>query len=868
MTATVSAPRWEHLRDPLGITVPKPRLSWTVEAGPGWRQLAFEIEEIRGDERRTSGRIDGDDQVLVDWPFPPLASRDRSAVRVRVWSANDSSDWSPWSVGEAGLQDSNEWTAVAVAAAWDRMPEDGAAPPILRRAFIVDGAVRRARLYVTAHGVTELELNGLRVGDVELTPGWTSYDSRLRVATFDVTDLVVTGENVIGAWLADGWYRGRLGFDGGTRNLYGDQLALLAQLEIELVDGRRVVVGTDQSWLASTGPIARSGLYDGEHHDARLERPGWSGGPEAGAFSAEGWTSVELVPFDTSVLVGPDGPPVRCTQELAPVSVEALPGGGHLLDFGQNLVGRLRVRPRGPRGARIDLYHAEVLQEGRLYRRPLREAAAHDVLILAGTGAVEEWEPRFTTHGFRYAEVHGWTGDDIGRSVTARVIHSDLERTGWFACSDERVTRLHENVVWSMRGNIVDLPTDCPQRDERLGWTGDIQVFTPTASFLYDCAGFLSSWLQDLAVEQLPDGTVPWYVPVIPGGPMWTPIRPGAAWGDAAVLVPWGLWRRFRDRELLRRQYDSAKRWVELVERLSGDDHLWNTGFQLGDWLDPAAPPDDPAAGKTDPSLVATAYAAESARRLADIADVLDEEADARRFRALAEDITTAFRAEYIDADGRLRNDTATAWSLAIAFELLSPSEIPAAGAHLAALVAAAGHTISTGFAGTNLLSEALSRAGQSATAYRLLLNETSPSWLYALTMGATTIWERWDSMLPDGSVNSGGMTSFNHYALGAVADWLHRRVAGLEPLAPGYRVIGFRPEPGGGLTWASARHVTPYGAASIDWRIEGDELVVDIEVPPGATGVAELPGAELVQLGSGRHLLSTVLSDASDEGR
>ncbi len=847
----VSAPRFEHHDVALGIMERTPRLSWTTEAPDGWVQRAYELE-FSSDG--TTGRIDSAEQVLVPWPVAPLESRESVAVRVRVWGESpDPSVWSEFARVEAGLLDASDWVAAGIRAPWAEHPDAPNPPPLMRTTFDVTGPVESARLYITAHGVFEPHLNGRRVGDKILLPGWTVYPQRLRYATFDVTSELGEGENVLASSLGDGWYRGRLGFDGGYDKLYGDTLALFAQLEIRYADGRRQVVRTDESWLAGTGPILSSGLYEGERFDARLIPAGWAGGPDAPAFDPRDWQPVALEPFDTHVLTGFDGPHVRCTQELRPTVTE-LSGGRHLLDFGQNASGRLRIRVEGERGHTVRMLHAEVLQNGELDRRPLRGAHSVDEYTLSGTLGGETWEPAFTIHGFRYAEIQGWTGGDIAENVVARVYHSDMRRTGWFECSNPLVSRLHENVVWSMRSNFVDLPTDCPQRDERLGWTGDIQVFAPSASFLYDCAGLLSSWLKDLEAEQLPDGTVPWYVPVIPGGDYWTPIRPGAAWGDAAVLVPWALWERFGDREVLARQYESARAWVDLVARLSGDDLLWNTGMQLGDWLDPSAPPDDPAAALTDPSLVATAYAAWSTLTLSRMAGVLGRVEEQARYEARAGSIRRAFAGEYRRADGALTSDTATAYSLAIVFDLLEPGQLAEAGERLAALIEAASYRITTGFVGTPIISEALSRTGHTDAAYRLLLQEQCPSWLYTVLMGGTTTWERWDSMLPDGTVNPGDMTSFNHYALGAVADWLHCRVAGLAPLDPGYRAVRFRPEPGGDLTWASARHVSPYGEYSIRWERGEAGLVVDVVVPTGGRGVVALPGREEEHVGSGEH--------------
>lgn len=745
MTSQPGPVRFEHRDDGLGLGTSRPRLSWSLPPDLG-RQWGYEISIERGGNSWNSGRLDGEDRLLVAWPAPPLASRESATVRVRVWGgADEPSPWSAPRTVEAGLLAPGDWHAVPVGPAWPQPADTERRPALVRRTFELARPVAHARLYVTAHGLYEAEINGARVGREALAPGWTVYDKRLRYYTYDVTDLLVPGLNAIGAWLGDGWYRGRIGFDGGTWDVYGTDLALLAQLEVTHDDGTATVLATDASWSAAPSPILTAGLYDGERHDARLEDPNWSRPP---ASADTGWSPVRIGRRDPRTLVAPDGPPVRCTEQVAPLTVTARAPGRYLLDFGQNLVGRLRIALDGPVGTTVTLRHAEVLQDGELATRPLRGALATDSYSLRGDGPAE-WEPRFTVHGFRYAEIDGWPGELADGAVTARVYHTDMPRTGWFECSAELINRLHENVVWSMRGNFVDLPTDCPARDERLGWTGDLQIFAPTASFLYDCAGMLDSWLDDVAAEQLPDGTVPWYVPVIPGGPMWTPIRPGAAWGDVAVLTPWTLYQRFGDPELLRRHYPAGRAWVDLMERLAGPDRLWDTGFQLGDWLDPTAPPDDPAASRTDPHLVATAYFARSAAVLARTARELGY-SEAQRYADLADQIAAAFRARYTLPGGALSSDTATAYSLAIAFELLeTEAAYRLAGARLAELVAEDGYRISTGFVGTPLICDALTETGHVETAYLLLSQTECPSWLYPVTMGATTIWERWTACAP-----------------------------------------------------------------------------------------------------------------------
>ncbi|WP_030450548.1 glycoside hydrolase family 78 protein [Herbidospora cretacea] len=840
---------FEHHREPFGIGEAAPRLSWVVRTDlPGWLQRAYDVELGDG----TAARVVSGESVLVPWPGRPLRSRERVAVRVRVEGHDGSvSGWSAWSWAEAGLLDPADWTAGAAAPPRDLL---GGAP-LLRRDFHTRAPVASARLYVTAHGLYEVEVNGTPVGDDVLAPGWTSYHHRLRYRTHDVTGLLREGGNTIGATLAEGWYTGRYGFHGGVAEIYGDRTALIAQLEIAYTDGGRDVVTTDGRWRSAQGPVTSAGLYDGETHDARLLPAGWS----SPGFDETAWRPADLLSHDPAVLVAPTGPPVRRIETISPAAVLTGPDGETILDFGQNIAGRLRIRVQGPAGHAVSLRHAEVLDEnGALALRPLRHAAAHDTYLLRG-GGVEEWEPRFTVHGFRYAQVDGWPGPLDPADVVAVVCHTDLRRIGFFASSDPRLDRLHENVVWSMRGNFVDLPTDCPQRDERLGWTGDLQVFAPTAAFLYDCAGPLASWLADLAAEQRALGTVPLYVPWIPLDPF-REIPPTAAWGDAAVVVPWVLHERTGDLGLLRAQYASMTAWVDQIAGLAGESRLWDSGPQLGDWLDPTAPPERPFEAQTDPALVATAYLARSARLVAETAALLGLADDAARYHDLADQVTAAFDAAYTTAEGKVTGDSQTAYALALRFGLVDGGRRRAyAGERLAELVRANGHRIGTGFVGTPLVCDALTDVGAAADAYRLLLQTGCPSWLYAVTMGATTIWERWDSMLPDGAVNPGEMTSFNHYALGAVADWMHRTVAGLAPAEPGYRRLTVRPVPGGGLTHARARHETPYGPAEVSWAYTDDGFTLEVTVPPNTRADVHLPGGadRPVEVGSGRHVFS-----------
>ncbi|OYC97689.1 alpha-L-rhamnosidase [Microbacterium sp. Yaish 1] len=838
MSAAIATLRAELRDDTAFVATPTPRLSWTVRTDESdWMQRRAEIDDGSGPVA-----LEHDESALVPWPFAPLAPGETRRVRIRVEGA--SGTMTPWSddlvVAAAFLAD-DEWVAEPVGLA---DPERPAQPAVVRTRFRPARPVARAILFWTALGSAEPEINGVAVSDEVLAPGWTAYRDRLVHETVDVTDLVRDGENELSATLAGAWYTEKYGFFAFADRLYGDQPSFLAQLRMTYDDGTvETLAATGAGWeAAGDGPVVASGIYAGEHQD--LARTATAFSPaRVGAAARPGY---ENVPTPEARIA----PPVRRTQTLPVAEVLTTPSGGRILDFGQNLVGRLRLRVRGRTGQRIVIRHAEVLEDGELALRPLRNAAATATFDLSGGDDV--LESRFTFYGFRYAEI---TGADIDPAdIEAVVLHTDMTRTGWFASSDPLIDRLHENVVWGMRGNFLSIPTDCPQRDERLGWTGDLQVFAPTASFLYDCAGFLTSWLRDLAHEQRRSGgSVPVVVPAALTAFGAFGVSP-AAWGDAATVVPTVMHERFGDRDVVAAQYASMRSWVDAVAADAGDSGLWAGRMQLGDWLDPAAPPDKPGQAKVDSDIVASAYFARSLRQVADAAALLGFDADAAHYGALAERSREAFVAEYVTPAGRMVSDAPTAYALALEFDLVVDAPVRAALAtRLADLVREGGYRIGTGFVGTPLVADALAEGGRLDAAERLLTQTECPSWLYPVTRGATTVWERWDSLLPDGSVNPGEMTSFNHYALGAVADWLHRTVAGLAPAAPGYRRIRIAPRPLRSLDHASARHLTPYGEASVAWRRDGGEIVVTAAVPPNTRADVDLPGLS-TEVGSGTH--------------
>ena len=837
-SAVCSPPRFEHYERAFGVHTARPRLSWTVTArAQEWTQIAYEVQIERDDEATVYPARDAS-SYLVPWPGETLRSRARALVSVRC--QGDDQEWTPWSDPaeiETGLLSEADFAARMISPTTIGGLDCPA--PIVFTDVTVDAPIRSARLYATSLGIHVPLINGASVADGHLNPGWTSYGKRLLYQTLDVTDALRVGANRLEFVLGNGWYRGYLGLP-QKRARWGERLGILGQLEIVHEDGSLTTVATDVSWRARNSTVIADDLYRGETRRA--------GGPGAEL------DTVDEVPFDRGILEAPLADPVREVDTRHPIALFRSPSGTVIVDFGQNLVGWVRLRVKdGAAGTEVRLRHAEVLEGGELATRALRTAVATDTYTLDGGEQV--LEPAFTFHGFRYASIEGLESIDPS-DIEAVVLSSAHTRTGWLETSDPDLNRLHENVVWSMKGNFLSIPTDCPQRDERLGWTADIQVFSPTACFLYDSHAFLSSWLRDLALDQKADGSVPYVIP-----DTYQRDHPAvAAWSDAAVIVPWVLYQRYGDPEILRVQFDSMRRWVDRVTHIAGSDRIWVGGFQYGDWLDPTAPPDAPGTAVTDKDLVSTAHFARSADVLARAAAVLGLEAEAADYRSLAAEVRAAFQREFVTASGRLSSATQTAYSLALQWDLVPEDLRGALGERLLDEVRCRGFTIGTGFVGTPLILDALSDAGHVDAAYRLLLQTECPSWLYQVNMGATTVWERWDSVLPDGSVNPGWMTSLNHYAYGSVADWMHRTIGGIAPEEAGYRRVRVAPVPGGGLTWAKARHTTPHGDVGVDWTRDGAAFELTVSLPPSVEGVIELPdGTRSVQRGGTSHYRAAI---------
>ena len=874
--------RTEHLPEAMGLTISEPRLSWTPPAG-STAQTAFRITASNGWD---TGRQESA-ACAVPYDGPALNSRSRFEWRVRTWNIGENgsetaSGWSqPMSV-ELGLLHATDWTAQWIGPDEPEVPAPGRRPGYaLTKTFTLPAAPEKARAYATARGIYELFINGNRVGDQQLTPGSTSYNTTLQVQAHDVTGLLREGSNTVRAVLTDGWYRGTFGY---TRDadMYGTHTAFLAQLELESGAGRQVI-GTDSSWLASATEIVSADLMGGQRVDFRKH----DGGRAPSAGSPPAVLPAVVRPGNAAALTGPLAPPTRVTEGLAPVSITRLPTGHQVVDFGQNIHGWVRLTKLGLPGETVTLEYGEALgQDGDVTRDHLRphdfrtpgaflDAGQVDTVVPAGSPA-EVFEPRHTTHGFQYVSVQGLAADLQPGDITGCLVRTDLERIGSFRCSDDRLNKLHDIVEWSFLGNSCEVPTDCPQR-EKAGWTGDWQLFVPTAAYLYDVAGFSRKWLRDVRADQWDNGVVANISPS-PGAAVTSAEFMGftngsAGWGDAIVMVPWEVYLATGDDAILAENWDAMNRWLGFVRGTAEtqrhasraaahpqpaphEKYLWDTGFHFGEWMEPGGPePDLFAARAADHGIVATAYYRHTTDLMARIAKVLGLEAEAAELAELSADIRDAWETEYLDAAGCVTEPRQANCVRALAFDLVGPQRRAAVTAQLVELVRAAGTHLGTGFLATPYLLPVLADNGEPDLAYELLVQDSEPSWLTMVDRGATTVWELWNGIDADGKAHQ----SLNHYSKGAVVAFLHRYTAGLRqaPGSAGWERIIIEPRPGAGLTSASTSHQGPRGLIEVQWTVlDGADGVLSLTavIPAGTTAEVLLPGRPAAVVGPGRH--------------
>lgn len=869
----------EHRVNPVGIDVRQPRVSWQL-TGPGRniRQSAYQLEvsTVPGTSAKnrvwSSGKVSSDASVLQAYAGPALATGQRYFWRVKVWDGNGKEGpWSAPAYWEMGLLNPADWRAnwIEVDAGPDSTVKRYSPAAALRKEFTPKGKVTSARAYVTAHGLYELHLNGQKVGDALLTPGWTVYPKRLQYQVYDVTSLVKPGANAVGALLGDGWYRGTMGFEKNWA-YYGKKTGLRCQLHLTYADGSDEWVVSDGSWTFSKdGPIRMNDIYNGETYDARREQTGW----DQPGYAANGWKPVLVATYADSNLVASESVPVQVIETLKPIRIFRTPEGTLVADMGQNMVGWIRLNVTGPAGTTVTLRHAEVLdKKGNFYTANLRYAKVTLAYTLKGNGP-EVYEPRFTFMGFRYVAIDGFPGELKPENLTGVVVHSAMPPAGTFECSNKLVNQLQHNILWGEKGNFVDVPTDCPQRDERLGWTGDAQVFCRTAAFNMDVSAFFTKWLRDVAADQRPSGAVPFVIPNILDAVAKPDSQVGssAGWGDVAVIAPWTMYQVYGDKRLLETQYPSMKAWVEYIRQKAGPGNLWKRGSVFGDWLFYHPQVNDHPApdGYTNPDLIATAYYAYSTQLLQKAALELGKTDEAAQYGQLFDRIKTTFAQEYITPMGRIASDSQTAYVLALMIGLVPDNLKAKAAGYLVADIRSRKNHLSTGFLGTPYLCHVLSDNGYTDVSYDLLLQESYPSWLYPVKMGATTIWERWDGQKPDSTFQDAGMNSFNHYAYGAIGDWMYRVVAGVEIGKPGYKHLLIQPQPTDRLTYAKVSYASAYGELKSGWEHTGETMVVRVTVPPNTTATIRLPKADASQTTEGGKPLNQVsdLQNVKAEG-
>ena len=835
--------------NPLGIAADDISFSWAITADArGVEQSAYQLRvgtKEGEDDVWNSGTVTSDRQVDVELPATiRLLPATRYFWQVRNWDGKGmASEWSKPSWFETGLLSAADWRGAkwiahsVPAATSGEKAEAHSSLPLLRGVVLFTKEVKRARLYVSAKGLYQLSINDRKIGDQYLAPGWTDYRKRIQAQTYDVTPFLQTGKNSIGAELGDGWFRGKVGI--GWRNVYGNSLAMIAKLRVTYVDGSTQDFATDASWRSAEGPFVQADLQDGESYDARLEQPGWN----RADFDDSHWSPVVVQQDDLGTLVPQPDEPVRATEVLKARTRTMPAPGEYVYDLGQNMVGIARVRLTGKAGQRIQLRYAEELyrqgdQRGRLYTDNLRTAKATDTYTFAGDETVV-YQPTFTQHGFRYVEITGLDTPPETADVQGVVLGSDLPQIGDLTLSNPMLDQLVRNIHWGQRGNFLSIPTDTPARDERMGWTGDINVFAPTASRYADTRAFLTKWMDDMRDAQHADGNIPAVVPQ-PRGEF---DQTGVGWSDAFITVPYAVWRSTGDARIVRRNWNAMSRFYAFVyDSATHDGNLLEEGrssWFSGDWLNLEG-----VDRLAEHRVIATAYFAEDTRMMAEMALAMGEVRQATIWATLVPKIHSAFVAAYRNPDGTIYMGTQTVYAMTLAMGLIDdPVQREQTAAKFVEKLAVDHYHLKTGFLGTPWLLPALTSIGRNDLAMRILLNEDYPSWGFEIRMGATTMWERWNSIRANGEFGPVDMNSFNHYAYGAVGDWMFEHLGGLQALAPGYKHSRIAPltEPGG-LSWSRCSQRTPYGLLTSDWKRTNGELKLSINVPANTTAEVVIP--------------------------
>jgi alpha-L-rhamnosidase len=836
--------RCENHSDPLGMDAANPRFSWKVSSTQeDVMQTGYELRVSKDSKFKNSIPVNdasSGESILVSYAGKPLEPLTRYYWQVRIKdNKGNQSQWSKTAFFETGFLGMPWPAAKWIETEKEVSDKQSPAPTLARKEFKVGKRIASARYYITSRGLYIAYLNGKPITDKVFTPGWTAYQKRLQYQVFDVTSLLSQGVNTTGIELAEGWYRGELGWV-NNRALYGKRLGLLAELHITYTDGTKDVVATDESWKATDqGPVRFSGIYNGEIYDARLEQVGWN----SNGFNDGNWWNVKMSDNQQQALTWQQGAYVSRIEEITPVKILRTPKGELVADMGQNMVGRVRLTVKGDAGATVNITHAEVLdKQGNFYTENLRAAKQLFQYTLKGVGE-EVYEPHFTFMGFRYIRIEGFPGELKPENVKAIVIHSEMKPTSSFETSSPLINQLQHNIVWGQKGNFLDVPTDCPQRDERLGWTGDAQAFVRTAAFNMDIQAFFTKWMKDVEADQYANGAIPFVVPDV--------LRnngTSAGWADVAVIAPWTIYLCYGDKRILEEQYASMKKYVEYIRKQSGDSMIWKRGSVFGDWLyyKPEFFQHTTPDGHTDLDLISTAFYGYSTSLLAKAAGAIGKKDDEMEYKALFNKIRDAFNREYVSASGRVYSGSQTSYVLALMFDLLPESKRQNAASYLVNDIKNRGNHLSTGFLGTSYLCHVLSRFGHDAVAYDLLFQESFPSWLYPVKMGATTIWERWDGIRADSSFQDKGMNSFNHYAYGAIGEWMYRKVAGIETddQKPGYKSFKLEPVPGGKFSFVKASFDSPHGEIRSGWEIRDGVINYTVKIPANTTADIRLPKA------------------------